>query len=206
MWDQREPTATRYVHVMRNNHVNVVKGECSCCGQVPSVSGRVPGDWGLRGERRRCMGCRDASVEIDPSLPELVVTPAAAAAPRASKPGRTRRLFLICALVGFPVGSFKLTLTLTLTHESTGNEAQRLQPLGFLKSQSNESWIRMTLCIISLLSMLNVYAVPWSEYPIVPSYPHICSAMVGVPHRPLLPSPPTLFVGGRLGVAPISER
>ena len=33
-----------------------------------------------------------------------------------------------------------------------------------------------------------VYMMPWSEFPIVPSYPHICSAMVGVPLRPLLPS------------------
>ena len=36
-----------------------------------------------------------------------------------------------------------------------------------------------------------VYVVPWSEFPIVPSYPHTCSAMVGVSHRPLLPSLPT---------------
>ena len=31
--------------------------------------------------------------------------------------------------------------------------------LGFLKSQSNEVW-------------MYVYVVPWSEFPIVPSYPH----------------------------------
>ena len=39
----------------------------------------------------------------------------------------------------------------------------------------------------STLDALYVYVVPWSEFSIVPSYPHICSAMVGVPHRPLLP-------------------
>ena len=33
-----------------------------------------------------------------------------------------------------------------------------------------------------------VNVVPWSEFSIVSSYPHICSAMVGVPYRPLLPS------------------
>ena len=33
-----------------------------------------------------------------------------------------------------------------------------------------------------------MYVVPCSELPIVSSYPHICSAMDGVPHRPILPS------------------
>ena len=33
-----------------------------------------------------------------------------------------------------------------------------------------------------------VYEVPWSEFPIVPSYPRICSTMVGVHHRHPLPS------------------
>ena len=32
--------------------------------------------------------------------------------------------------------------------------------------------------------------VPWSEFPIDPSRPHICSAMVGVPHRPSYPHYP----------------
>jgi len=41
------------------------------------------------------------------------------------------------------------------------------------------------------LDAVYVCVVPWSEFPIVPSDPHICSAMVGVPHRPLLPSLPT---------------
>jgi len=36
-----------------------------------------------------------------------------------------------------------------------------------------------------------IYSVPWSEFAVVPSYPHICSAMVGVFHRPILPSLPT---------------
>ena len=40
--------------------------------------------------------------------------------------------------------------------------------------------------------------MPWSEFPIVPSYPHICSAMVGVPHRPL-PSLPTAGPSSRRG-------
>ena len=30
--------------------------------------------------------------------------------------------------------------------------------------------------------------MPRSEFPIVPSYPRICNTLVGVPHRPLLPS------------------
>ena len=41
------------------------------------------------------------------------------------------------------------------------------------------------------LSTAHVYEVPLSEFSIVPSYPHTCSAMVGVLHRPLLPSLPT---------------
>jgi hypothetical protein len=36
-----------------------------------------------------------------------------------------------------------------------------------------------------------MYVVPWAEFPNLPSYPHICSVMVGVPHHPLLPSLPT---------------
>ena len=44
----------------------------------------------------------------------------------------------------------------------------------------------------STLDAVYVYVVPWSEFPIVPSYPHICRAMVGVPHRPLLPSLPAV--------------
>ena len=43
----------------------------------------------------------------------------------------------------------------------------------------------------STCDAVSVCVVPWSEFPIVPSYPHICSAMVGVPHRPLLRSLPT---------------
>ena len=34
---------------------------------------------------------------------------------------------------------------------------------------------------------IRIYVVPWSEFPIIPSYPHISSAMVGVPHRPSYP-------------------
>ena len=91
----------------------------------------------------------------------------------------------MCALLGFPVGSFKLTLTHTREHREPGAAAPTF---GFPEeSIQRELDSYMTLCI-SLLSMLNVYAVPWSEFTIVPSYPHICSAMVGVPHRPLLPS------------------
>ena len=44
----------------------------------------------------------------------------------------------------------------------------------------------------STLDAVYIYVVSWSEFPIVPSCPHICSAMVGVPHRPLLPSLPTI--------------
>ena len=40
------------------------------------------------------------------------------------------------------------------------------------------------------LDAVYVYEVPWSEFHIVPSHSHACSAMVGVPHRPLLPSLP----------------
>ena len=36
--------------------------------------------------------------------------------------------------------------------------------------------------------------MPWSEFAIISSYLHICSAIVGVPHRPLLPSLYTLLV------------
>ena len=36
-----------------------------------------------------------------------------------------------------------------------------------------------------------ICVVPWSEFPVVHSYPPVCSAMVGVAHRPLLPSLPT---------------
>ena len=43
-----------------------------------------------------------------------------------------------------------------------------------------------------------LYVVPWSEFPIVPSYPHVCSAMVAIPHRPLLPSQPTRAAPNRL--------
>ena len=43
----------------------------------------------------------------------------------------------------------------------------------------------------STLDAVYVHVVPWSEFPIVPSYPHICSAMVGVPHRHFVPSLPT---------------
>ena len=35
----------------------------------------------------------------------------------------------------------------------------------------------------STLDAVYVYVVPWSKFPIVPPYPHICSAMVGVPGR-----------------------
>ena len=38
--------------------------------------------------------------------------------------------------------------------------------------------------------------VSWSEFPIVPSHPHICSAMVGVPHCPLLLSLPASVLPG----------
>ena len=34
-----------------------------------------------------------------------------------------------------------------------------------------------------------------SEFPITCSYSHVCSAMIGVPHRPLLPSPLTVIAG-----------
>ena len=40
----------------------------------------------------------------------------------------------------------------------------------------------------SALDDVYVCVVSWSEFPVIPSYPHICSAMVGVPHHPLLPS------------------
>jgi len=36
-----------------------------------------------------------------------------------------------------------------------------------------------------------VYVVRWSNSPVVPAYRHICSAVVRVPHRRLLPSLPT---------------
>ena len=42
----------------------------------------------------------------------------------------------------------------------------------------------------STLDAVYAYVVPWSEFPIVSSYPHICSAMVRIPHYPLLPSLP----------------
>ena len=34
-------------------------------------------------------------------------------------------------------------------------------------------------------SAVYLHVVPWSEYSIVTSCPHICSAKIGVPHRPL---------------------
>ena len=43
----------------------------------------------------------------------------------------------------------------------------------------------------STLDAVYVYVGTRSEFPVVPSYPHMCSAMVGFPHRPLLPSLPT---------------
>ena len=49
----------------------------------------------------------------------------------------------------------------------------------------------------STLDAVHVYVVPWSEFPIVFSSPHICSAMDEVPHRPLLHSPPTGGGGGQ---------
>ena len=52
----------------------------------------------------------------------------------------------------------------------------------------------------STLDAVYVCVVPWSEFPSVPSYSHICSAMVGVPHHPLLPSLPT--PGARRAAAP----
>ena len=43
----------------------------------------------------------------------------------------------------------------------------------------------------STLDAVYVYVLLWSELPILPSCPYICSAMVGVPHRAPLPSLPT---------------
>ena len=43
----------------------------------------------------------------------------------------------------------------------------------------------------STLNAVYIHVVPWSEFSIVLSYPHICSAIVGVPHRILLHSLPT---------------
>jgi len=63
----------------------------------------------------------------------------------------------------------------------------------------------------STLDAVYVYEVPWSQFPIIPSYPHMCGAIVGVPHRLLLPSymkchnrsspssPPTLTTQSRRG-------
>jgi len=44
----------------------------------------------------------------------------------------------------------------------------------------------------STLDAVYVFEVPWSDFPIIPSYPNIfSSAIVGLPRRPLLPSLPT---------------
>ena len=39
----------------------------------------------------------------------------------------------------------------------------------------------------STLDAVCVYVVPRSEFPVAASCLHVCSAVVGVPHRPLLP-------------------
>ena len=39
-----------------------------------------------------------------------------------------------------------------------------------------------------MLGSVYVYVVPWSGFSIIPSFPHTCSAMVGVPRRPFLHS------------------